>query len=280
MQIETEFGCNGIILISAPRNGEEGIARRLSEDLDQLTVLHDDIIFRHVTISNKEELTNLFHSLRAEMKNGFRPILHFDMHGDKEKGLEIGASGEMVDWGLLNKSLQELNQITKNNLGIIILACYGFYAIKCVSILEPCPFFIMIAPPETITFGEIESSIVPFYTELFCSNRIDSARAILGDKYGYFHSDRLFFISFSRYIRNKCTGKGGRERREQLLTETITEKKLNNSRYMRRQLRKSIKSHISPTPQLMERYSSRFLHGKDCSVTFAEVMEAVKKSYT
>ena len=278
IHLETGFGCNSIVLISAPRNAEEGTPRRLAEDLEHLSISFGNFIFHHKHVASKKEIIELFSSIHAEMKEGFRPILHFDMHGNKENGIEIGATSEFVSWKWLTNELRKLNRTTGNNLAIFITACYGFYILKALDYSKPCPFFIMLAPPDTITVGDIEKSVVPFYSELMQSGSVKSARTKLCGNYEYFHSERVFLIIFARYIREKCMGKGGRSRRERLLTETIKEKGLPNTRLTRRQLRKGIKDFIKPKPELMNRHMTKFLHGKKCSVTFTEVMAAVQKS--
>lgn len=279
MQIESSFGCNGIVLISAPRTGEEGASRRLGEDLDLLTTSLGDFIFRHITVASKEQLIELLKSLEPEVQNGFRPILHFDTHGSKEHGLEIGATGELVSWLAITDELRKLNIACKNNLFVFVAACYGFYLFKALTITKPCPFFIMFGPTDLVTFGEVESSVAPFYRHLFQTGSVDDATKVFTCKFEYFHAERMFLISFARYIREKCLGKGGKERRENLLTQTFEETTLPNTAPMRQRLRRQIKKQLEPSPKLMEKYAESFLHGKVCSVLFEDVMAEVRRSY-
>lgn len=279
MQIETEFRCNGIVLISAPRSGEEGPSRRIGEDLGQLAISLGELVFMHITVTSKKQLIELLQSLELEVENGLRPIVHFDAHGSKERGLEIGATGELVSWDVITEELRKLNIASGNNLFVFVAACYGFYLLKALTITKPCPFFIMFGPSDIITFGEVESSVVPFYRKLFQTESVDAATQALSCQFDYFHSERMFLISFARYVREKCLGKGGRDRRERLLTETFEETKLENTKQMRKKLRRQIKQHLKPTPALMRWYAKRFMHGKNCPVSFAEVMSEVKRSY-
>jgi hypothetical protein len=279
MQIESGFRCNGIVLISAPRAGEEGASRRLSEDLEQLATSLGDFIFRHITVSSKAELITLLKSLEPEVNNGFRPILHFDFHGSKELGLEIGVTGEFVSWAAITNKLRKLNAACDNNLFVFVAACYGHYLVKALNIMEPCPFFIMFGPTDLVTFGELESSVAPFYTQLFETGSVDDATKAFSREFEYVHAERMFLITFAKYVREKCLGKGGKQRRENLLTETFSETSLSNTTQSRPELRKKIKRQLEPTPELMDKLSKSFLHGKGCSVPFEKVMSEVKKSY-
>jgi len=262
MQIETKFGCNGIVFISAPRSGEDGLSRRIGEDINLLAISLGQFVFRHITVTSKKQLIELLQSLESEVENGFRPIVHFDTHGSKENGLEIGETGELVSWDIITEELRKLNTASGNNLFVFVAACYGFYLLKALTIKKPCPFFIMFGPSDVVTFGEVESSVVPFYMKLFKTASVDAAIQALSCQFEYFHSERMFLISFARYVREKCLGKGVRERRERLLTETFEETKLVNTKHIRRNLRKQIKQHLKPTPALMSRYAKRFMHGK------------------
>ena len=279
MEIESSFECNGIVLIRAPRSGEEGPSRRLSEDLQLLAASLGDFIFQSITVSSKTELIECLKSLEPKVKNGFRPILHFDAHGSKEHGLEIGVTGNFVSWAEITNELRKLNIACRNNLFVFVSSCYGYYLLKALTIKEPCPFFIMFGHTDIVTFGEIESSIAPFYSQLFKTGRIDEANRVFTTKFEYYHAERMFLISFSRYIREQCLGKGGRERREKLLTETFAETNITNTPETRRQLRNQIKKQLEPTPEGMNKFANRFLHGKECSVSFEEVMSEVNKSY-
>jgi hypothetical protein len=280
MKIETTFGCNGIVLISAPRAGEEGSSRRIGEDLGLLAASIGNLIFRHITVIGENQLLNTLQSLESEIKYGFRPIIHFDTHGNKNHGLEIGATGEFVSWDILTEQLRRLNIVSENNLFVFVAACYGFYLLKALTITKPCPFFIMFGPSDIVTFGEVESSVAPFYTKLFQTASVDAAIHSLVCQFDYFHAERMFLISFARYVREKCLGKGGKERRERLLTETFNEVRLENTSQNRKMLRKQIRQYLRPTPAIMRKHAIIFMHSKSCSVSFEEVMLAARRPYT
>lgn len=280
MQVNTSFVCNGIVLISSPRLGEEGTSRRIAEDLNLLAISLSNFEFSHVWIKSARQLIDFLQSLELKIKNGFRPILHFDVHGSKEYGLEIGITGEFVGWDTITDNIRELNSASDNNLFVFVAACYGAYLLKSLNITKPSPFFIMCGPLDIVTFGEVEASVVPFYKELFKNESINIANQALQFQIEYYHSERIFLLLFAKYIREKCLGKGVKKRREQLLTKSFEEIGFNNTRQMRKLLRQEIKKSLKPTPELMSKFAKRFLYGQECSVSFAEIMSEVKRSYT
>lgn len=279
MYIDTLLLCNGIVFFSASRSNELGPSNRIGEDLQQLATSLGDIDFIQFSIKSKKEFIEIFQSLEIRVKNGFLPILHFDAHGSKENGLEIGETGEFLSWDDLTESLRKINIISGNNLFVFVAVCYGFYLINSFTIKKPCPFLIMFGPEDIITVGEIESSVVPFYTSLFKTKDIHVATRSFNCKFEYFHAEHVLFKSFVKYIHDHCRGQGLKERQERLLTEAFETTKFENTKINRRMLRKEIKENLKPTSSLKHKFTRIFLHGKNCSVSFAKIMSEVRRSY-
>ena len=96
--VETFVMCNKLILISAGRPEEDGFTRRLIENYKDVSPTNSSLKFEHYEISNAEELRSRLASLAIECKGGARPIIHLDMHGSKEHGVQIGRSKEFIGW--------------------------------------------------------------------------------------------------------------------------------------------------------------------------------------
>jgi len=278
MQINTEFSCNAVILISSPRIGEEGTPRRISEDLETLANSKEKFFFRHLSISTQGDLLTTLKKIEHEASKGLRPILHFDMHGNQTKGLELGVSGEMISWETLVEHLRPINIKTNNNLMIFITACYGMNLIKPITIFKPTPFFGLIAPKKSIKVWDIENGAAPFFTELMESGRLDLAYNKLSSLFTNFNSEKMLVISMAKYIREQCKGRGGMERRERLLTESLTSSNIENNRTNRKLIRKQIKQFIMPDQTLLDKYAHTFLMGNSCSVTIRQIEKELKKT--
>jgi hypothetical protein len=140
--------------------------------------------------------------------------------GSPSDGVEIAASGEMVPWDDVVDALRKINVQTGNNLLVVAAVCYGLHAIKETVITDLTPFFFLLAPEETITFGDLMDRMFPFFRNLTID--LDVVKAFeeeLSPKMKMFHCVRVFTVAMAKYIVRSCTGKGGLERREQLLTE-------------------------------------------------------------
>ena len=66
-------------------------------------------------------------------------------------------------------------------------------------------------------------------------------------------------------------------RRERLLTEAISERRLPNNRNMRRSIRKQVKILIRPSQALVDRYVRSFLIGKKVVFALADIMKQVRE---
>lgn len=271
MRLNTEFVCNAIVLISSAAEGEEGVPRRISEDLTGLAHQSGKFLFQHVAVDTHEQFCARVHELEVAASKGLRPILHLDMHGDLERGLQLGESKEFVAWLPLVEMLRQVNIASGGNLLVILTACHGIRAIMPVSLEKPTPFFALIAPKKEISIWQIEAGIFPFFRSLMGEENLDDALGHLGDQFQYFHSEKMLVVSVAKYIMLHCRGRGGRERRERLLTEVLANPKIQNNRQNRRRYRREIKDFLKPNQELLDKYANRFLIGRRCSVTIADI---------
>ena len=275
MRLATFFEANAIILASASRRGEEGVPRRIADELSALAAAKGDFLFVNCRVDTREGLYNFLDRIRESVSSGLRPILHLDMHGHKDKGLEIGATGEFAPWPSLVEKLRPINVATGNNLCVLITACHGLYLITPISIFEPTPFFALLAPQEEIRIAELEDAVGPFYRELIETRDAAHAFSMLSGKFKYFHSEKMLVVAMARYIHNYCRGRGAVKRREELLTGIL--RGMPNTPANRKTARKRIKRSIEPDQALLDEYARTFLAGKRSSITMAEILREIKR---
>jgi len=200
------------------------------------------------------------------------------MHGSQERGLEIGRTGEFIDWESVVDSLRVINTKLNNELVVLITACHGLHAILPISFEKTAPFLCLIAPEEEVKVGHIEERVPEFYRELFSSGSLAHASQKLGKEFKYFHSAEFLFRTLSRYIKEKCKGAGGQQRREDLLTE-IMETRLGEFPEKISEYRSKVKQHVAPNQELLDRYTSRFLLGKASNIKIDDLLNEIEKSY-
>ena len=192
-------------MISALKQEELGPSRRLAENLLYLSNDNELFTFKHFTVNSLAELKKLLVEIKYHVKNGMKPIMHFDMHGNEKSGLEISPTKEMISWTELTDYLREINVATKNNLCVIACACFGLNAIMPLSIHSATPFLVLLAPEKEVLVGYLEDKIFPFYRTLIDTGSIDEAYNLhISEKFIYFHSEKMLVLSIARYIKVKC----------------------------------------------------------------------------
>lgn len=132
---------------------------------------------RH-SVSWPDEFQNVLDELVVEAKDGARPLLHVEMHGDPLNGLEF-ASGGTMKWGQVSELLIDLNRATRFNLVCIFAACYGAYFATELWVNRPSPCFGLLAPEDEIDPGEIYRAFMCFYRELAVSQDMGKAAALV-----------------------------------------------------------------------------------------------------
>lgn len=157
MDWTSSFSNNAVIVISSPRTErEKNVARRLVEDLELLRLGVHKFYFEHHIVFSRQELVELLRKVARLAKKGLRPLIHFDMHGDKFRGLELNPSGEFAPWPEVVTWLRKINVRAKNNLCVIAATCHGLNMIRPITIEKPVPFYCLIAPEHEISFGMID----------------------------------------------------------------------------------------------------------------------------
>jgi len=271
------FNINVLYLITSPRRGEEGVARRLVESISDVSNSGGHFNFTSGKIYTAEGFFQLLDEVYQGIKNGIRPMLHFDMHGSQVNGLEIGPSGEFIDWETVIECLRFLNIELKNELVVVITACHGLFTILPINLEKEAPFLCLIAPEGEITVGAIEDAIPKFYQELFQSGSLVNACRKLGGAFNYFHSAEFLFKILIRYFKEKCKGVGGRKRKEELLT-MVMQTSLGDFPENLSIYRAQVKQYLTPSQDILDRYTSRFLMGKAAEIKVDDLLMEIDKS--
>lgn len=267
---KTNFRCSGVVIIDALAASDLQTARRLFDDLTHLRDEDGASYVQYFKATTKAELVSILAAIRSAALCGFKPILHFEAHGSKGIGLHIGAGHESISWQELGERLREINIASRNGVGIVMAACFGFEQLEAIDILKPCPYNFLIGPPEEVQSGFIDDRMSLVYRELFASRSLERAIALLNDKFVRFQAELFFCTVFVRYLRNNCTGSNAARRVEALLSRAIGEG-LAPDRQRRRELRKTFKTLIRKPEADYYRMSRRFLHGKR-TVQYEEVL--------
>lgn len=274
INIQTDFSINALIWFSSLRPGEEGPTRRIVEDVEPI-FQSKRLIFEKYEVTSIKAFEDALAKVSEAVTNGLRPMIHIDMHGSAEVGLEISAEQNFVPWEQFIRWLRPINAAMGNDLCIVSGACFGLHAIRPLKLDQPAPFYILIAPEREVTFGFLEDHSAAFYADMMESGDVTLAHARnLAPNMSLFHCEKFLIISIMRYIKYHCRGHGLRVRRERLLTEVMQEG-MPNTRLNRRKLRKLLKAGLKPDQAMLDRYVASFLLDKPCNFTMDDLVKMV-----
>jgi hypothetical protein len=260
----SRFANNAVFVIDLLGPNTMQTARRLSEDLDPLKMPDGSPYCHYNKVSSVVELKALLTWIETHCHQGLRPIIHFEAHGSQNDGLQIGASSEWISWAEISEQLLSINNITKNNLGVVMASCFGFYAISSITIKRPAPFYFLIGSTTEVSAGYIQENMVGFYRELFDQRSLDDVMAHVESQFQQFHSEKFFCITFGKYLKQKCVGSEASRRVENMISN-VFESGVPRSRENLRELRRSAKAFVKSSERQKDafyRQARNFLHGK------------------
>ena len=229
-------------------------------------------------VETADELRAALDEVLEFAKAGGAPVLHFDTHGEKADGIFIASSQECVGWPEIATRLREINVAMGNNLIVVSAACSSFHLVFQNDINKPVMFYIMIGPPEPISFGYVEAAMFKFYEHLFDIGDITEAY----DKYlapdmKLLHCERLLTIVMARYFNDNCMGSGLQRRVEKVITDAITIYGKPNTPPNLKLMRSLARQQFKPSAEVFDRWAKKFLIGKTPGVTFEQVLDLVRK---
>jgi hypothetical protein len=268
---------NRLYWITSLGPSAQGVTFRIREDLEPYFASLS-LPFQIFEPNTAGELLAFLDDVARDSSAAVGSIIHLDMHGSEQQGVQISASGEFVTWAQLCEKFQTINIVTRNNLCVVSAACFSLRMAREMDVTRASPFYLMIAPQNEVTSGFVEQNTVAFYRAIFDGGDIVSGyETHLASGMTLLHSEKLLVVAMARYFKNSCTGSGGAERREKLLTQALASGIANNRRN-RRKIRTQNKALTRPSAVTFHRYVSVFLIGKPINIGFADVMQLVKRS--
>jgi hypothetical protein len=277
MQFTSVTKVNSVYWLTSIPSNEAGVTRRILEDLEPFWAV-STLGLVAVDIESAEHFFEVLDEIAVRSKSGLRPLIHLDLHGSTEHGLQISATAENIAWDKLADKLRTINIATTNNLIVVSGACFSFQAIKQLSIQKAVPFFALFAPETEITAGIIEKGTVGFYKAIFCGEDIfEAAAEWFGKSLSVFHSEKMLAVVLARHLNDTGLGKQRKRRMEYLVT-TALERGIPNNQSNLQKLRKSAKAMTGPTAELIERFIPIFLCGRRPNFTIAQIAELVVKA--
>lgn len=217
---------NKIHILESLKSHERHTGRALFEDLK---VWKDQYLpklsISYLTFDDKSELDSILGSIEdaTKTKNEL-PFIHIEAHANEDS---LGtASGESLLWKDLFDSLQKININTKNNLVVVVAACFGSHLFKITDVLERAPFYAVLGPNQAVSISEIEAGYQVFYQELFQTKEVNGAIAKMneilkstGKRYVLINCEDLFLMASKNYLKEHCSAKARLQRVEDIVSQ-------------------------------------------------------------
>lgn len=270
LNFDSGFSNNAVFIIDGLKSSDLQTATHLHEELKDLAYTDTTPYCSIFRVTSRIELLSTLEEICNLSAQGFKPIVHIEAHGHKDTGITVGDNEEIIGWNELTASLGQINNIAKNNLGVVMASCFGLYAISTIDITQPSPYYFLIGSDNEVPAGQIDDLMKNFYKTLFTSNSLNLAMQHVPESFKQFHVEKFFCISFGRYIKHRCIGKGGAARLEALVSSAF-ERGMPRNRDNLRKLRKSAKKMIKPSKATFDKYANVFMHGRYV-ITFEQLL--------
>ena len=254
---------NQLFIFDALKTDESQTGRRLHEDVtDYANSISRYNYCTRYEIRSRIALVAHLKAIESECKAGvLLPALHFECHGDEEKGLWLPASNEYIPWPDLSALIAPLNAATRNNLAVVLATCHGFTLWRSVNIIAPCPFHFMIAPNQEISAGAIHDSLLPFYKEVVSTGDLSAALTHLDSRFQRFIAGEWFYSIIASYYTHNYSLKDKEDIMNQMIDNEVAKAGYSN-RQLIRKTRVKIKKFLNDPRQFYQALEKLFFHGQ------------------
>lgn len=154
------FGFYNIWIIQSLPEGKWSTGRHLATALRAIPDVEEHVLLE--TPVTAGHFLGVLQEIDRQLKDTGRiPLLHIEAHGDEE-GLEL-TSGEHIPWSDLTEIFTSINVACRNNLLVVLAACFGNRLVTINSPVERCPMWGCIGPTGEIPAGDLHDSFQAFY---------------------------------------------------------------------------------------------------------------------
>ncbi len=203
---------NGIVILDAIPEGEMKTAKRLEEDLLDLSYTLDKTLeISYIRIETFKDLENGISGILNEIKtDGLIPWFHLEGHGlNDETGFQL-AGGEICSWSQLKELITPLNICTDINIILILATCFGGSFAGVIRITDRAPVSGLIGPTHEIKAGQVENGFIALYKTFFKTSSLKEALIALQKTapeglYYITTAERFFYEVWYSYKKILCT---------------------------------------------------------------------------
>jgi hypothetical protein len=196
--------------------------------------LCDDILSRYAKKKNDEfrvELIDVYGFVDFKTKmgeileeckeQGIYPMLHLEIHGEKNFSGLVLSSGELINWVTLHNFLLQINLVIGNHLFLTMAVCHGAYLMQIVKLDQPAPFFGFIGSFDALQVDDLMIRYEDFYSEFLETGNLENGFLALQNAnpenlsdYKVITSEDIFNHVYASYVRENLSPSGIKKRKE------------------------------------------------------------------
>lgn len=210
------FSFNKIYVIESLDSDEKILSgTELYNDILRYSSYKDSSLSSELLIANtKQEFLEELIKIKNECtENGVMPIIHFEIHGEKDKRGLVTRSKELITWEELYPFLIQINVAIEHNLLITLAVCHGAYLLGINHITNRAPFWGFVGSFDEILAYDLLIRYNTFYDVLL--TKFDITEAVvalhkanpeLPSSYRFINSEELFKKLYELYIKTEFNG--------------------------------------------------------------------------
>lgn len=268
----SRFRNNAIIIIDGLRPDDLQNGKALYDELRDLKLAGHEFHCERISVKSRDEFLLALDTVRDGVDAGLLPVIHFEVHGDSE-GFEVGPDRHRIEWSELVPRLREINVRSNFNVGVVMAACGGLYAIKPITIHEPTPFHFLLGPQVNVGAGDLREAIKAFYTGLVKTHNITVAMDNVPAEYKQFLAEKFAAIAYGKHLKRNGSW-AGRDRWAERLASSNSS--TTSNRAERRRNRKRAMEFTLPSKQRFNDFIRTFLP-RGCGFEFEDLLEFVRR---
>lgn len=222
---------NGIVILDAIPEGELNTARKLREDLlDISSYVAAGLQVRYIRINTIDDLIDGISGIKAEIENNeFKPWLHLEGHGLSDQSGFLFANKSVCSWSQFKEIITPLNILLGLNLMLILATCFGGSFARAIRTIDRAPVLGLIGPTREVTIGEVENAFPSFYRTFFNTLSLKEAIKALNtnapaDLYYRTTAIQFFYNVWASYKNIQCTEQELNNRARRMYREAKSQK--------------------------------------------------------
>jgi hypothetical protein len=276
------FGFYNIWIIQSLPEGEWSTGRHLATALKEIPEAEEHVLL-DTPVTAGHFLGVLQEIDRQLEESGRIPLLHIEAHGDEE-GLKL-ASGEHIAWSDLKEIFTSINVACRNNLLVVLAACFGDRLVTINSPVERCPMWGCIGPTDEIPAGDLHDSFKAFYINFLETSDLRSAVDTLNRmaegmpwRFSLVPAEAFLLHAFRAYVQQQGSDEKIAERLEYIVGEL--EKSHPEKGPVPLWMRSEIEAKLRDHKKYFERFKAYFLmedldpaNKARFSITFTDVID-------